>query len=209
MNTHRPLAKYAAILPIVDQEIRTATKDIHKQIACKAGCSHCCHVLVEVVWEEALNLGVWLNRQPKSTQTRVRRKLLARYKARKNFFESRPSTKFVAKPTKSGKNLSEPTYNRFFKGNHGACPFLHNSKCEAYEARPVSCRLHLVTSPASSCMKSAPDHAPYHLPKEIDKLRKKLTPKLQRAQTDGRWGELSVMVTEALAVIEETDIGNM
>jgi Fe-S-cluster containining protein len=88
------------------------------RLACRAGCSFCCHLRVMVLPHEAIALFRYLrSRMPVAIAEQVRDKLLA---------YTRPS----AAPASS--TSPAPVSPR-------ACAFLVEGQCAAYEARPSAC----------------------------------------------------------------------
>lgn len=113
----------AYIHRMVDAEIES-----EKNIAgsCVRGCSHCCHLEVEVTSDEALILKDILQEGFPADLERLR--------------------------SQSKRQLQDPLWNaRHFK-KENRCVFLSgDGACQIYEARPVMCRRHSVTSPPSEC----------------------------------------------------------
>lgn len=119
-----------------------------KPVSCKPGCAACCRQLVPVSEPEARQLAEVVRRLPEPQQSQVRQR----------FAEA------LAKMEQAGlaDDLREPqpwpdgTHHRQSESYFAAqidCPFLEQESCSIYNDRPLSCREHLVTSPAELCRK--------------------------------------------------------
>jgi hypothetical protein len=105
---------------------------------CAAGCSHCCSLEIPISRAEAEAIVEWLmtNRRPEDLAG-IRDRLrgwLAWYRTE--------YPRLVA----SGVSRIEA----FFR-HAPRCALLENERCGAYPVRPVTCRNHYVSSPASAC----------------------------------------------------------
>lgn len=95
-------------------------------ISCTKGCNHCCHMEVEITSDEALIL----------------KGILA-----DGFAIDRD--RFIRQ---SQRPLQDETWRRRHFHPENRCIFLAaDGACSVYEARPVMCRRHTVTSPAVHC----------------------------------------------------------
>jgi Fe-S-cluster containining protein len=83
-----------------------------KHMACREGCSRCCHTNITVFLSEATEIVTWFKAQSQETQDLLRQKW------------GQPQN---AGPDASGK-LQQP------------CAFLHDNRCSIYDARPTICR---------------------------------------------------------------------
>lgn len=96
----------------VDQEIK-ATQDAYpEKVACKAGCSYCCHQAIHATAPEILAIFETVRSFPEADQTALKERIASFLKA------------LPLEP------LTLP-----------ACPLLVNNLCSVYEARPFSCRM--------------------------------------------------------------------
>lgn len=105
---------------------------------CAAGCAHCCSLEVPVTRAEADVLVEWLHAHRADALDAIRAKLrgwLAWYRGE------------LAERVRGGMERADA----FFR--HGVpCALLtDDGRCGAYEVRPVTCRNHLVKSPAAQC----------------------------------------------------------
>ena len=89
---------------------------------CAQQCSHCCHMAVTILDEEAKRIAQFLGRRYEKQ---------AHYKTAMDVAEyhDRVITKYLRVP----------------------CTFLKAGKCSVYEVRPFACRLHHTVSPTNEC----------------------------------------------------------
>jgi len=192
-------------LTVIDKELtlaKAAVKKRGKKISCRKGCSSCCNLLVEVVWEEALELATWLNDAPPHLQEPILSKLTAAVRERRRLFGKRKNTVRFKQPVLGDFSMPEYLFSDYFYSATRTCPFLIDGSCSAYKARPSACRLHLVTSPADNCSASSDQSSKIVVPREITQVRKRVETVVLEAQDDGRWGELSIMVSLARQAIK-------
>ncbi len=105
---------------------------------CAAGCSHCCRLEVPLSRAEAEVLVDWLvaNREPAQLDA-IRDRLRAWLVWYRNDYRA-----LIA----SGVSRSDA-----FAKHAPLCALLEGDRCGAYEARPITCRNHVVSSPVSEC----------------------------------------------------------
>jgi Fe-S-cluster containining protein len=188
-------------LTVVDSLVDDAITQVAERgdtIRCAAGCAHCCHLLVETNWEEACNLVEWLENQTEEVRNSVISRIQAAAAERKSFFRARKKSRKFAHSVEGEIELSAKTYDRYFYEKARPCPFLLNDSCQAYEHRPSACRLHLVTSDPDICGRDVEDESDYCVPDEVDRAKELAEDVLLEGLEDGRWGELSIIVEEAL-----------
>jgi Fe-S-cluster containining protein len=201
--TRRPRA-LQALFPIVDELVDSAVHEFRKTggaISCKKGCNHCCHLLIEISWEEAVELAIWLSRQTPSYQKSFLTRLAANVDAAREFFRSRRSRRArnFAEVVQGPNELPDSTYDDYFyKSAPRPCPFLVNGICSAYEARPTPCRLHLVSTDPKFCSAEEPDPAEYDVPQELESVKEDLGPVISALERDGRWGHFGIVLQEVL-----------
>jgi Fe-S-cluster containining protein len=91
----------------------SAFQNKHGQhMACREGCSRCCHTHISVFVSEAAEIGAWFNAQSADTQATLRQ--------------------HWCEPQKSGVDAAGK--------QQPPCVFLHNNRCTIYEVRPTICR---------------------------------------------------------------------
>jgi Fe-S-cluster containining protein len=172
-------------------------------VSCQKGCAHCCHLLIEVTWEEAENLAFWMLQQPQPQRQIFIDKTKAAATARKRFFRHSGKGRFLQQPTRSSKDTPDPVAHKFFYGKmKRACPFLENSVCQAYSVRPTACRLHMVTTPPEHCSRSTKYVGSIKVPREAEQARNKVVSILEDQDVDGRWGEMAIMIDAVLQDVE-------
>ena len=92
------------------------------KLACKAGCSYCCHLRVDARAHEVIYAAEFIRRHLSAAQIEG---IVARSKAH-------------------AKKMSAMTVLQQFTSNN-ACPLLVDGRCSAYGGRPISCRSHHAT----------------------------------------------------------------
>lgn len=196
------------LYPIIEIMVAEAVRDIEKdgkKISCRAGCSHCCYLLVEISWPEAMELAHWVLKQPKQR----RQQLIQRIEdnaaeARTLFSASKKDVQYCGPVLDSTAEISQKSYDRYFFEKKRPCPLLEDGCCSAYPVRPSTCRMHMVTSPPELCSDQVRDEEGYELPDRIDQLREEVGP-MNSAVGEGQgWGHLGVMVATALEQIQAT-----
>lgn len=193
--------KYRTFLNVIDNSVATAEHRVEKRgesVSCSMGCDHCCHMLVETTWDEALVLARWVHSQPPTQRQSLVQKIRRAANERQSFFSKRSSTERYRRPTTSGKEISAKVCREYFYERPRPCPLLLQGVCSAYEVRPSACRLHIVTSPAQLCSRKNKDDSDVEIPKEIEEQRDKVEDAAERALPDPRWGEFSIMLSHAL-----------
>ena len=194
--------------PIIDILVKQAVDDIGEegeQVSCRKGCNHCCHLLVEVSWSEAMEIAQWLN-----TLTEAKRDhFLSRIKenagvARGLFSQSKKDKQYVGCVQDDETEISDTTHDQYFYGEKRPCPFLGEAgECQAYSVRPSACRMHLVTSEPALCAAEAGDDTPeYRIPDRVDEMREEIGPINSAVNQDRGWGHLAIMVELALVALE-------
>jgi len=197
---------YNHLLHTVDVMIENAVEEVEnegKTISCAKGCSHCCYLLVEVSWEEAVILAEWLNEQHPKIKKELIENIHKNANTAREVFNSYKRTQKYMKPYYGELNLPDKIYDKYFYDNKIPCPFLYEDACAAYEARPTPCRLHMVTSPSQLCSRDEPDDVEgYEVPDPIEEVKEDVSPITTAFFKDGRWGQLGIMVEAALEALE-------
>lgn len=188
------------VFPIINTMVDEAVADLKEEktpITCKKGCDHCCHLLVEISYEESEALVDWINKKGEKDKERIISKVLNSAKEAKSIFNRKKSRKKFLKPYSGEDSFDDEAYDEYFYEKKRPCPFLSNGMCEAYEVRPTPCRLHLVTSDPNLCSYDVEDDSDFEVPERVETLKEEVGGMLRATQSDGRWGQLSIMV-EAL-----------
>ena len=195
------------LYPLIDLFISKKVGElasIDEPISCQKGCDHCCHLMVEVTWEEAEQLVNWLKQQTPDRQTQFIDKINRNAAATRQLFLSSAETQIFAEPVDDGElEIPEQAFDDYFYDEVRPCPFLEDHICAAYSHRPSACRLHLVSSVAELCQRDTNLDGDIETPACLDDLKNDLEPVLVEAIEDGRWGQLAIMVE---AVLKEQDL---
>jgi Fe-S-cluster containining protein len=130
---------------LVGMAVRTAQQD-GRTVSCRAGCGACCRQAVPVSLPEAFLLYEYCAGQPKER----RDALLARFASARATLAASSVTERSIQPGSHGTKEMIAIALEYFQLNL-ACPFLESESCSIHAFRPMSCREHLVTSPAEDC----------------------------------------------------------
>jgi Fe-S-cluster containining protein len=112
-----PLGVHAQFLRRIDVAITKATDVSSAKLACKAGCSHCCHLKIQVLAIEAIAIAQYVGATFSAERIRE-----AMGNASKNVKDAKGLT-----------NEQQLTINQ-------RCAFLHDGNCSIYSVRPSECR---------------------------------------------------------------------
>ena len=121
-------ALYASMDELLESFLQRASAE-GQEVACKKGCSWCCHQEVFAVTHEFLYLNDYVQKHLSGEQ------------AGEVLERAREKVKLTM-----NKSVEEQLKIR------SACPFLEDGSCMVYEARPMACRIYLSGS-ESSCKK--------------------------------------------------------
>ena len=193
------------LFPIINAMVDKAVEDVEEEgekVSCQKGCDHCCHLLVEVAWEEAYELVEWVNDQDDVVKNEVLEKISKAASEAKRVFSKREDTKIFMEPLDDDIEIPDEVYDDYFYGKKRPCPFLLDGCCRAYEARPTACRLHLVTSDPDICSAEVTDESEFDYPDRFEELREECAPVISAIERKGVWGQLAVMVD---SVVKETE----
>jgi len=190
------------LFPLIDQLIEEASEDLAKQgtpVTCRDGCAYCCHLLIEITWEEAMELAHWILDQPDEIKQKFIKNVKDNAaKARKLFLRNK-KTAFVAEPIKDKKTIPAKIFDVYFYKLQEPCPMLDNNRCGAYEHRPIPCRMHVATSPNILCSYLINhDEIEEEIPKEIEDIQDDVGDVISHLHKDERWGHFGIMVEAAL-----------
>lgn len=136
---------------MVDAAVAESLRRAGRWIACRAGCSECCHAAFPITMEDSRRLREGLALAPAAAAEGMSRRA-AVYRARiRDVFPGEWSTGLLT--------ASDEWREWFFERQKGiACPVLdpESGECLLYEHRPVACRIygHLIQiggSPQTRC----------------------------------------------------------
>ena len=183
------------------------------EVSCKKGCAHCCHLLVEASWEEAMELAHWVNQQPTERREQFLQKISNNAATARSLFNQSEEGKRFSQPTDDGDaEIPDEIFDDYFYDSVKPCPFLENDMCSAYEHRPSACRLHMVNTPVELCMREcSAENADkdVEVPESMETLKTDLEPVLVGLIEDGRWGQLAIMVEAALQNLQTINATKM
>ena len=198
----KKLRPHQHLYPIINIMVESTVEAIEaddKTISCQKGCDHCCHLLVEISWEEARELAYWLVEQPKATQKQVLKNIKENVDAADTVFNRRKNwTRYNKANPSDTPDYPDALCDHYFYKENIPCPFLKEGGCQAYVARPTVCRFHMVTSPATLCQRTVRDNDDYEVPDEIDTLSEEVAPIHRDLCEKDRWGHLGTMVATVL-----------
>jgi Fe-S-cluster containining protein len=195
---------YDHVYPVIDLMVAAAERDIVEDdeiISCRKGCAHCCHLLVEVFWEEARELVKWIQAQPEPARSDWYNKVNANATEFEQLCNKRKHWRRYAEPfSDEDMEFTDGLCDAYFGKTLRPCTFLGtDGACQSYTARPSSCRLHLVTSDPELCKADVEDDEDYNVPDRIEELGDEVGAINSAAATDGRRGQMAVMVSAVLA----------
>ena len=189
------------LFPIVNQMMDNAIAEAEsegKEIQCQLGCDHCCHLLIEISWEEATELAHEVVSRPQESRAQIIERIQKNANEAREFFLASKGGAAFARPVEGDKELPDEVYDDYFYGGVRPCPFLENSKCTAYESRPTPCRLHVVSSDPALCRNDIEDDAEYDVPDVIEQVKEDLGPVIETLERDERWGHFSIVLEAVL-----------
>lgn len=193
------------VYPVINLLIENTVKncqDEDEPIRCGVGCAHCCYLFVEVSWEEATNLAQWIaNQEPPLREELILRINENADKAKAYFAKYKRFQRWQNPIDDREAEVPNSLCDHYFTKLRMPCPFLSLSTgaCQAYEERPVSCRLHMVTSEPTLCRHDVLDPSnEYCVPDYVEELKSEVAPINSALAESGRWGHLGIMVQAAL-----------
>lgn len=185
------------LFPIIDQMVNRAISDCREDdeaITCAKGCDHCCHLLIEVSWEEGVELLEAIKAKPEDEAARLIARIQDNEAEARQFFLSSAGAEEFAEPVTGEYELADEIYDGYFYDKRRPCPFLTDGTCEVYSSRPTPCRLHLVASEPALCSKDVRDSDDYDIPDRIETLKEEAAPVIEALEIDGRWGQMGIML---------------
>lgn len=125
-----------------------------REISCKMGCGACCRQPVPVSELEIYHLAelVEAMEEPRRSEIKQRFSDAVTHFEKLNWFDEMKECAEMTRtetPETVMEKVDKTVMQYFYEGV--ACPFLENESCSIHEARPLSCREFLVTSPAENC----------------------------------------------------------
>lgn len=136
--------------PIVVETARAVHAAMERRIgpmpkACHAGCSACCHQIVDALnWEASLVTDFIAQEMPTARRDRAREQAEAWLRT----FNAITRAATPAAPLRPEEvNAARVEFRR----RRVACPFLIDGQCTIYPVRPVVCRSHIVETDPEAC----------------------------------------------------------
>ena len=195
------------LYPFIDQLVGEAVADVREKggkFCCQAGCSYCCHLLIEITWEEAIELALWIKAQPKKEAAEWTRRVKYNANIVKQLFLTHKKGKaFLSPVDEGGVEIPETLFDEYFDQLNLPCPFLKDDCCAVYAHRPSPCRLHLVSTPAIHCSNCS-DYADKDIstPRKVKSVQVLVGKMMDIAHKDERWGHFGIMVEAALTSLK-------
>ncbi len=135
-------------------EIKNITDAAHSQAddnvkglkkACQKGCDSCCHQIVDVfTWEEPKIFEYILLSLDRKMKRQISKNLTKWFGVfNKNTREANRENPLTFQEIRQ--------VQHYFRENRVPCPFLLESQCSIYEARPMLCRVHYAKESADEC----------------------------------------------------------
>lgn len=190
------------LFPIIDAMVdRAVTEcgDEGESITCGAGCDHCCHLFIEVSWEEAEEIVDWIEAQPKKQQRNFIARVQENAAAARRVVAGKKGAAHLLSVHDTDKETPDAVFDAYFYKNTIPCAFLSDDKnCLAYESRPTACRLHLVSSHPDLCACDVEDDDDYEIPERVETLKEEAAPAIGALEYDGRWGHFGITVETVL-----------
>lgn len=123
------------LIQIVDQALASATARSGPHLACRPGCSQCCHGVFEITATDAARLREGLAAADPAKAERIHTRLAAAQQHLGPFFPGDPATGILS--------TDPDEVERFEEWAHAdPCPLLDpaTQTCDLYEHRPILCR---------------------------------------------------------------------
>ncbi len=193
------------LYPMIEHLMDDAIAEVNagrSQISCQKGCGYCCYLLVEISWDEALELAKWINRQSSAKRKEWENKIKKHAARVRKFFKDHKIGKRFIDPSGEHDEMPDDLFVDYADELNMSCPFLEKGKCAAYDRRPTPCRLHVVSSPAEFCSHCHEnDEEDIKVPRKIISVQKAVGQVMEKLYKDQLWGQLSIMVEAALKSI--------
>ena len=130
-------------------------------VSCRAGCGACCRQPVPISELEVYNIAEVVDEMPEPRRSEIRQRFEAaadHFRKIGWFDRMKAIGDLTLTETKAtvASEINKAGVDYFREGV--ACPFLENESCSIHEARPLSCREYLVTSPATNCSQPTADN---------------------------------------------------
>jgi Fe-S-cluster containining protein len=150
-------ARLADIVPLAravcEKITNTVTERIRRQgasIACRPGCSACCHYLVPLSIPEAVRLKEEFLKIPEPRQGLIQRLWVL---SGLRILRQKPPESVLGQTTEASPDgrVDLNTVSNWYRSLKQPCPFLHEGLCTIYKIRPLACREYFVKGSEKAC----------------------------------------------------------
>lgn len=201
---------YQHVYPVIDLMVEATVREVEAddmKITCHKGCAHCCHLLVEIFWEEGIELAAGLLKLPEKTQINWFKRIQSNAEEFQALCAQDPEWQPYATVFSDDEmELTDELCDAYFKDHARPCAFLVDNVCRVYDTRPSSCRLHMVASDPALCRYEADDDDDYLIPDAVEELGDEVGPINTAAARDGRRGQKCVVLRDVLREVYHIDI---
>jgi Fe-S-cluster containining protein len=164
--------KYRSLVAQVDAVFKQVQEEYGECVACKVGCSDCCHALFDLTLIEAMFIK---HQFDKAIPKEARQKILERANVadRKVYKLKREASKAHQEGKPENEILEDLAKERI------RCPVLdEDEKCEMYESRPITCRLYgiptVIGGQAHTCGLSNFEEGKQYPTVKLDNIQRRL-----------------------------------
>jgi Fe-S-cluster containining protein len=164
--------KYRSLVAQVDAVFKQVQEEYGQCVACKVGCSDCCHALFDLTLIEAMFIKHQFDR---AIPREARQGILERANAadRKVYKLKREASKAHQEGKPETEILEDMAKERI------RCPLLdEGEKCEMYESRPITCRLYgiptVIGGQAHTCGLSHFEEGKQYPTVKLDNIQRRL-----------------------------------
>lgn len=164
--------KYKSLVDQIEAVFNQVQSEYNECVACKIGCSDCCHALFDLTLIEAMFIK---HQFDKVIPAEERQKIIekANVADRKVYKLKREASKAHQEGKPENEILEEMAKERI------RCPLLdEDEKCEMYESRPITCRLYgiptVIGGQAHTCGLSNFEEGKQYPTVKLDNIQRKL-----------------------------------
>ena len=154
-------ARLSDIVPVarafssrIAQSVIDASEQAGEPITCHKGCSACCSYLVPLSIPEAFRLRQEVLCLPAAQREAI---LQSSIDSAMQILDRKLARKITDELPQTDERIAANRISRWYAGLRLVCPFLSGGLCEWYAQRPLACREHVVSGPASLCAGSWSD----------------------------------------------------
>ncbi len=153
VQASRLLPVFTAVADLVVEAHSSEPASKGKTVSCREGCAACCRHLGPVTKPEAWRLAALVASMLPERRDRIE----ARFRSAVDRLRETGLLDVIEGKAGPDADVSRNLSYRYFDLAI-PCPFLEDEWCSIYQDRPMRCREHLATSPATLC--SNPEHQP-------------------------------------------------